>query len=189
MAKNDAHPLFRKDEELVHEFNDWFFHATAHLADLPKKRQALETLDRTNAIARDAKVKTVAELDMLDKAHGVAPDGTPPQAATSPNPPTAGDAAYQKQRADIFTRYATVTDRLWKQREALGADLDRSIDRQDVAPPRSRVRMPPRIIQAARISSTQHQAHPASAYDRLMQKPAPQAAQSASNRTRDQERE
>lgn len=186
MAKNETHPLFRKDEDLVHEFNDWFFHATAQLADLPKKRQALETLNRTNTIARDAKVKTVAELDMLDKSHGIDPERSP---ATPTQTASAGDAAYQKQRADIFTRYSTVNDRLWKQREALGADLDKSIDRQDIAPPRSRIRMPPRIIQAARISSTQHQANPASAYDRLMQKPAPQAAQNAFDRSRDQERE
>ncbi|MFA5952716.1 MAG: hypothetical protein WC807_20850 [Hyphomicrobium sp.] len=190
MAKNDTHPLFRKDEALVDEFNDWFFHNAAQVSDLPKKRQILETLDRTNSIGRDAKQKTIAELDMLDEAHGINPDGPPPHSEQFSQAAGTTAAAYQKQRAEIFTRYSGVNDRLWKQRESLGAELDHTLDRQQLASSRPRVRMPTRIIQAARIAATQHQATNSSAYDQLMQKGAPAlTSKHQFNRDRDQERD
>jgi hypothetical protein len=188
MANNDTHPLFRKDEALVEEFNDWFFHNSAQVADAPKRRQMLETLDKTNSIGRDARGKTIVELDMLDEAQGINPTGPPPHSEKFSQASGKNPTAYQKQRADIITRFSTVNDRLWRQRETLGAELDRTLDRQDVATSRPRVRMPTRIVQAARVSATQHQATTSSAYDQLMQKQPP--VDRAPNQTgRDRERE
>jgi len=188
MAKNDTHPLFRKDEELVHEFNDWFFHASAQVADLPKKRQMLETLDKTNSIARDVKQKTIAELDVLDGAHGVNPDGPPPHSEKFTQTANINNVAFQRHRAEVFTRFSGINDRLWKQRETVGNELDHTLERQQTSTSRPVMRMPTRIIQAARISATLQQATSTSAYDQLMQKKAPvQTGQNQADRDREQE--
>jgi hypothetical protein len=169
MTENKFHPVFTKDDRLVQEFNDWFFATADQITTLSTRRQMIEKLDRTNALAGNVKDKVLAELERLDDAYGVKPDG--PAAYAEANPQRGQPTpAYQHQRAQLFTRFAETNNRVWKTRAVYATELDRALDRQEIKAMTKRNRLPTQILEAAKSSPALQQAN--TAFDQLMKKPA-----------------
>ena len=170
MAKNEHHPVFAKDAALVQDFNDWFVGTSAHLTNPLRKRQLLEHLDETNTLADNVKRNILTQLDRLDEGFSVKPDGPPGFAQANPQRGQA-TPAYQQQRAQIFTRFAEVNNRIWNSRKYWATELDRALDFQDIKATRRRERMPTQLIEAARSSPALQEAN--TAYEQLTKRPAP----------------
>jgi len=174
MIENRFHPVFAKDDRLVEDFNDWFFATADQISTLTTRRQMIEKLDRTNALAGNVKTKVLSELDRLDDAYGIKPDG--PAAFAQSNPQRGPSTpAYQQQRAELFTRFAETNNRIWKTRGVYATELDRTLDRQEIKALTKRNRLPTHILDAAKSSPALQKAN--SAYDQLIKKPAPVAVQ------------
>jgi hypothetical protein len=176
MPENRHHPVFTKDDRLVQDFNDWFFATSDQIASLTARRQMIDRLEATNAVAGNVKGKVLTELDQLDDAYGINPDGPPAYANANPQrgPKT---PEYQQKRAQIFTRFSETNNRIWKTRAVYAGDLDRALDRQEIKAVIKRNRMPTHILEAARSSPALQQAN--MAYDQLIKKavPAPERQQ------------
>jgi len=173
MTENRFHPVFTKDDCLVQDFNDWFFATSDQIVSLTARRQMHDKLEATNAVAGNVKGKVLAQLDQLDEAYGINPDGPPAYAHANPQrgPKT---PEYEQKRAQIFTRFAETNNRIWKTRAVYAGQLDRALDRQDIKAVIKRNRMPTHILEAARSSPALQQAN--MAYDQLVKKaiPAPE---------------
>ncbi|MFA5952715.1 MAG: hypothetical protein WC807_20845 [Hyphomicrobium sp.] len=148
MANNESHPLFRKDEALIDEFNTWYVRSAQTLSNVAKKREMLEYLDNANSMARNVKLQIIDELNELDQTK-------------------TAKASYDTKRDWIMGRYANVNDRLWDRRSQLGTQLDTMLNRLNSKTERGRERMPTHIVAAAKTSPEQQKA--ASAFDRLME--------------------
>ncbi|MFA5952714.1 MAG: hypothetical protein WC807_20840 [Hyphomicrobium sp.] len=170
MARNRQHPVFTKDDRLLQDFNDWFFQTSDQITNLTKRRQMIENLDRTNALAGNVKDKVLAELDRLDDAYGVKADGPASYAEANPQRGRS-TAAYQQKRAELFTRFAETNNRIWKTRGVYATELDRALDRQEIKAVTKRNRLPTNLLEAAKSSPALQQAN--MAYDHLTKKPAP----------------
>jgi hypothetical protein len=135
MAHHESHPLFLKDEALIHEFNTWYVQSAKTLQNIPRKREMLEYLDNANALARNVKQQIVGELAEVDKNKGLT------------------DASKLTKRNWIMGRYATINDRLWDRRSQIGTQLDTMLSRQDSKAEPIRDRMPAHIIALPRHRS------------------------------------
>lgn len=155
MSDNAKHPVFVKDARLREEFDDWVHSAGSALPDIPQKRQLLASLDQTNHIADGARDSAIADLDKLDASQAGQAAGVNSPAAALSRRATPQDKAYENGRADIMSRFTEVNDRLWKQRETFGNQLDTLLDRHNIKRDTQRSRLPTIIQQSRPVTDRQ----------------------------------